>query len=66
MPLSNALSDVLMTFDCPHCKRPITRPGSYFKNASHLRCDHCGQSLRLTYPDKVALFDRYVRLAGAK
>ena len=65
MPLSIALTNVLMTFDCPHCGLRLTRMGSWFKSAHHFRCTQCGQSVLLTYSDKVTLFERYARPVSA-
>ena len=66
MPLSVALTKVLMTYDCPNCGRPLTKAGQWFKVANHFRCAQCNQTVRLTYTDKVALFERYASPVGAK
>jgi hypothetical protein len=62
--LSVALSYVLMTYDCPHCRSPVTKTGLWFKVAGHFRCAQCGQSVRLTYSEKLTLFERYADRLG--
>ncbi len=63
MPLSIHLRDVPLTFPCPHCSRAIVRNGSWFTTIAHFKCDGCGTRMRITYPQKVALFDRHSHLA---
>jgi|GraSoiStandDraft_4_1057263.scaffolds.fasta_scaffold931306_1 peptide subunit release factor 1 (eRF1) len=66
MPLSLSLASVLMTYGCPRCGLALTKTGQWFKVAGHFHCAQCGQSVRLTYTEKVALFERYERHVGAK
>jgi len=66
LPLSLSVIGVLMTYDCPHCRSPHTKTGQWFISASHFRCGQCSQPIRLTYSDKVTLFERYARPTGAK
>jgi transcription elongation factor Elf1 len=59
MPLTDRLSDVDLTFNCPHCGHPLIKPGKWFKSANRFKCSACQADVRLTYSAKVALFARY-------
>ena len=63
MPLSVRLRDVPLTFLCPHCQHPLIRKGSWFTTVAHFKCDGCGTRVRITYPQKVALFAGHGHLA---
>ncbi len=60
MPLSMRLRDVPLTFPCPHCKHATVRNGSWFTTAGHFNCDGCNTRLRITYPQKLELFDKHL------
>jgi len=66
MPIANDLLDVALQFECPACKHPIIRNGSWFKSISRFTCDGCGAGLRLGYFDKLALFDRHKHLVHSR
>jgi transcription elongation factor Elf1 len=65
MTIPNHLSDVALTFECPYCGHPIVRKGSWFKSIAHFKCENCHRNVHFGYPDKLALFDHYSRLAGS-
>jgi hypothetical protein len=59
MALSPSLHSVDLTFICPHCAHPLVKPGRWFKCAMGFKCESCKSDIRLTYSNKLALFDRY-------
>jgi hypothetical protein len=59
MALSPSVHSVDLTFNCPHCGYPMVKPGSWFKAAKGFKCRSCKSNIRLTYTNKLALFDRY-------
>jgi transposase-like protein len=63
MALSAALRHVDLTLPCARCSHPIVRNGYWFVSVSVFKCPECKGELRLGYREKVALFDRYARLA---
>ncbi|RWM24497.1 MAG: hypothetical protein EOR74_24430 [Mesorhizobium sp.] len=63
MPIPVELNNVDLKFECPRCKHPIVRKGSWFKVIANFRCQNCGENVRLGYPDKLAIFERHKRLA---
>jgi hypothetical protein len=65
MPLSLllCLSDVDLSFDCPHCGHALIKPGRWFKSVTRFKCKGCDADVRLTYSAKVALFERHANLA---
>ncbi|CDX17080.1 conserved hypothetical protein [Mesorhizobium plurifarium] len=67
MSISDELRDVSLRYECPNCRRPIVRNGSWFKSVSTFHCDACKAKLRLGYSAKLALFERHHKatFAGA-
>jgi hypothetical protein len=65
MPLSDSMKDLLLTYECPHCGHPITRPGIWFKSVSRFECQRCVQEVRIGYREKVSLYERFVKSMGA-
>lgn len=63
MPIPLHLNDQDLTFECPRCRSPITRKGSWFKVVASFNCPACKAALRLGYPEKLRLFARYQRRA---
>ncbi|RUX72353.1 hypothetical protein EN962_30700 [Mesorhizobium sp. M7A.F.Ca.CA.001.09.2.1] len=61
MPLPQTLSSIEMTLECPACGTAFIKPGRWFIAAAHYRCEGCQRLHRLTYPEKVELFDRYTK-----
>ncbi|RWK44418.1 hypothetical protein [Mesorhizobium sp.] len=68
MGLAEDLSDVALTFACPDCSYPAVRKGSALKTIARLRCDGCNAKVRITYPQKLAIFEKHKLLTaqGAK
>ncbi|CCV15451.1 conserved hypothetical protein [Mesorhizobium sp. STM 4661] len=56
MSLTPSLNSVGLTFQCPHCNFAFVKNGSWFQVISRYKCEGCGQRIRITYPDKVAIF----------
>jgi hypothetical protein len=65
--ISDELRDVSLRYECPNCRRPIIKNGSWFKAVSTFHCDACKAKLRLGYSAKLALFERHHKamFAGA-
>lgn len=59
MPLCQNLCPLEMTFKCPRCGLALLKPGRWFQVASKYRCEGCQSEIRITYPDKIALFQKY-------
>ncbi|MDW6025887.1 hypothetical protein SAZ10_29420 [Mesorhizobium sp. BAC0120] len=59
MTLSSSLLHIEMTFDCPFCAHPLVKTGTWFQTTSGFRCVRCQKQVRITYSDKVALFDKH-------
>ena len=59
MALSPSLYHLLMTWQCPVCGHQQQKSGSWIQSAQFIKCESCGERVRLTYADKVALFDRH-------
>ena len=59
MGLAENLSDVALTFDCPDCSHPTVRKGSALRTLAHIRCDGCNTKVRITYPQKLAIFEKH-------
>jgi hypothetical protein len=57
MPLTKGLLDVLISHPCSHCGHKHEKEGRWFQTIGHYRCPSCGHSVRITYDDKVRLFD---------
>jgi len=62
MPLSGSLHSVSMTFECPFCTRTLVKRGGWFQTIGRFKCKGCQREVRLTYADKVTLFDRHAHL----
>jgi len=63
MPLSLRLRDTDLTLKCKHCDWPLIRNGNWFITASRFRCVGCKREMRISYGEKVALFERHADLA---
>ena len=66
MPLGLELMDTLMRYVCRECGTAVEKRGGSFKSVAHLRCASCGHISKLTYSDKIALFERAAREAVRK
>ena len=65
VPLSRALSTVILTRLCPNCQHPLQKTGQWFQSVWRYRCEGCGEVVPLTYSDKVKLFAEHAaRQAG--
>ncbi|SDR63587.1 hypothetical protein SAMN05519103_08789 [Rhizobiales bacterium GAS113] len=62
MTLTSKFDDVMLTLDCPHCGKALTKKGSWFKTASRFVCARCKRETRITYGDKIKMFGRLERL----
>jgi transposase-like protein len=62
MPLSLSLHSVSMTFECPFCTCTLVKSGGWFQTIGRFKCNGCQREVRLTYSDKVALFDKHAQL----
>ena len=60
MPLTKGLLHVFLSHLCPHCGHKHEKMGAWFQTISHYDCPSCGQSVRMTYEDKVRLFEMNV------
>jgi hypothetical protein len=61
MPLSAGLRNIKLTFCCSRCGHALVRRG-LVPNVRGFKCEGCQRVLRLTYDDKVALFDKHACL----
>jgi len=59
MTLNSKLRATTMQMACPSCKHDIVQLGSWFQSRSPFPCPFCGTEIRLTYSDKLALFQKY-------
>jgi hypothetical protein len=59
MTLSGRLTKVILAHPCPHCGNLFHKAGAWFQFIGRYKCEACKQAVRLTYNDKLALFDRY-------
>ncbi|MER8864007.1 hypothetical protein NKI19_09800 [Mesorhizobium sp. M0751] len=64
MGLAEDLSDVALTFECPDCSHPAVRKGSALRAIAHIKCDGCNAKVRITYPQKLAIFEKHRLLAA--
>ena len=62
MPLSASLRNINLTFRCPRCGHALVMKGAWFQTVRGFKCEGCQRMLRLTYDDKVALFDKHAHL----
>ena len=65
MSLSASLLTVEMTFECPHCGHALVKSGNWFHSVPRFKCKGCEREIRLGYPDRLAIFERYAHLATA-
>ncbi|UVK47546.1 hypothetical protein BPNPMPFG_003333 [Mesorhizobium sp. AR07] len=65
MSLSQSLMSFDLTFECPHCQLVLTKTGSWFRVVASYECEGCRRKIRITYPDKVALFNNHAHLAAS-
>ncbi|WP_127298265.1 MULTISPECIES: hypothetical protein [unclassified Mesorhizobium] len=65
MALSPELFDQDMILNCPICNRAMVRKGYWIKSVKAFTCDGCHNEMRLTYGQKIAIFERH-RQAAAK
>ena len=63
MPLSGNLRTVDLTIECPRCNHALVKSGGWFQTIPHFTCEGCQSKIRLTYADKVALFEKHTHLA---
>jgi hypothetical protein len=63
MSLSSSLRHVYLTLKCELCGHLLVKEGVWFWTASTFKCQECKGERRLTYSDKVALFDKHLHLA---
>ncbi|MBZ9986764.1 hypothetical protein LB572_06615 [Mesorhizobium sp. BH1-1-5] len=64
MALSNRLFDQDLTFQCPRCHVLLVKKGSWIKSITSFKCERCQETVRLPYGDKLAIFERHLRLVG--
>ncbi|PAP98061.1 MAG: hypothetical protein E5Y88_24835 [Mesorhizobium sp.] len=64
MSLSPSLFSVGLTFQCPQCNFTVIKNGSWFQVVSHYKCEGCGREIRITYPDKIGIFQKHAHLAA--
>ena len=57
MPLTKGLLDVILSHPCPHCGHKHEKKGHWFQTIGHYTCPACDRSVRITYDDKVHLFE---------
>jgi len=50
----------------PHCDLAIIKPGSWFQSVRQFNCQGCKREVRITYVDKVALFEKHAHLGRFK
>ena len=62
MPLSSSLRSVDLTFECPACNYAKVESGAWFQAVGRFKCEGCQREVRLTYADKVALFEKHAHL----
>jgi transposase-like protein len=48
MPLTKGLSDVLLSYPCPHCGHKQDKKGSWFQTIGQYTCLSCDRSVRIT------------------
>ena len=64
MGLAEDLSDVALAFECQECSHPTARKGSVLRTIAFIRCEGCNAKVRITYPQKVAIFEKHKLLAA--
>ena len=62
MPLSDELRGVPIEFRCPRCSHPMVKMGSWLKTIASFKCDGCRGKVRIGYPEKLAIFERHLKL----
>ena len=58
MTLSRDLMRETMRLPCPCCEADIKRTGAAFAAAIQFRCPSCGGHVKLSYTEKLKLFER--------
>jgi len=53
---------VPLTFECPHCKHPLIKNGSWFRGARHFACGASQCRVPITYSEKLMLFAKHAHL----
>jgi len=64
LSIPQELNNQQLTFECPQCRHPIVRKGTWFKTIAAFKCPSCKASLRIGYPEKLRLFERHMGLRG--
>jgi hypothetical protein len=64
--LSSSLRHVYLTLKCEVCGHLLVKEGVWFWTVSTFKCQECKGERRLTYSDKVALFDKHLHLAALR
>ena len=59
MPLSDSLRFVFLTVECPVCNHPLVKKGGWFRTVGRFKCAGCRNEIRLSYRDKIALFEKH-------
>ena len=57
MSLSSSLSSIDLTFRCPVCNYPLVKKGGWIWTFGRFKCPGCQSDIRLTYRNKVAIFE---------
>lgn len=60
MHLSNDLVGKDLMFHCPSCHGTIVKKGSWIKSVRTFKCESCGATVRMTYEQKQAIFERHL------
>jgi hypothetical protein len=63
MSLSLRLRNVDLTLECKYCGGQKIKKGQWFLVIAKFTCENCKREVRLTYKDKIALFERHAHLA---
>lgn len=58
MGLSIELNNVHLCFPCKYCNHAHVKAGRWFVTQSAFVCDGCGHTNRITYQQKMELFER--------
>ena len=64
MPLSPSLHSVDLTFECPLCGHVLVKTGNWFQTVGRFKCEGCQAQIRLSYSDKLAIFEKHGHLAA--
>jgi hypothetical protein len=66
MGLSSDLDDVDLTMPCSNCLYALAKPGRWFRTISRFPYEKCQTTSRISYPEKVALFDRHAEAVSER